>query len=59
MYNFEFVKPGSVDEAVAALAEEDALPLGGGQTLLPTMKLRLAAPAKLVSLNGIPGLAYV
>jgi len=59
MYNFEFVKPGSVDEAVAALSDGEAMALSGGQTLLPTMKARLASPSKLVSLSGIPGLSYV
>lgn len=59
MYNFEFVKPSSVDEAVAALREEDAQALGGGQTLLPTMKQRLAMPTKLVSLSGIAEMAGV
>jgi carbon-monoxide dehydrogenase medium subunit len=54
MYNFEFAKPKTIDEAVAALAGEEAQALGGGQTLLPTMKQRLAAPATLVSLNSIP-----
>ncbi len=53
MHNFEFVKPGTVAEAAAALAGEEAQALGGGQTLLPTMKQRLAAPETLVSLNGI------
>lgn len=53
MYNFEFEKPQSVADAVAALSSEDAQALGGGQTLLPTMKQRLASPAKLVSLSGI------
>ena len=53
MYNFEFVKPASVADAVAALGEEDAQALGGGQTLIPTLKQRLAAPSKLVSLGGI------
>lgn len=53
MYNFEFVKPGSVDEAVSALGAEDAQALGGGQTLIPTLKQRLASPSKLVSLSGI------
>lgn len=54
MYNFEFSKPGSIEEAVAALASDEAQALGGGQTLLPTMKQRLAAPETLVSLTGIP-----
>lgn len=53
MYEFEFEKPASVAEAVAALAEEDALALGGGQTLIPTLKQRLAMPSKLVSLAGL------
>lgn len=54
MYNFDFVKPASIDDAVAALAAEGAQALSGGQTLLPTMKQRLAAPEVLVSLTGIP-----
>ena len=53
MYNFEFTKPSTVDEAAAALSGEEAQLLGGGQTLIPTMKQRLASPAKLVSLTGI------
>ncbi|WP_270729771.1 FAD binding domain-containing protein [Shimia sp. Alg240-R146] len=53
MYNFEFEKPSSIADAVAALGDEDATALGGGQTLLPTMKQRLASPTKVVSLLGI------
>lgn len=53
MYAFDFVKPNSVAEAVAALAAEDAQALGGGQTLIPALKQRLASPTVLVSLNGI------
>lgn len=53
MYNFDFEKPSTIAEAVAALADEDAQALGGGQTLIPTMKQRLASPSKLVSLSGI------
>ena len=53
MYEFEFSKPGTIAEAAAALAEDGAQALGGGQTLLPTMKQRLAAPEVLVSLGGI------
>ena len=54
MHNFEFVKPSTIAEAVNALAREDAQALAGGHTLMPTMKQRLAAPAVLVSLTGIP-----
>ncbi len=53
MYNFEFEKPDSVADAVAALTSEDAQALAGGQTLIPTLKQRLASPGKLVSLAGI------
>ncbi|GAA6180967.1 FAD binding domain-containing protein [Shimia sp. NS0008-38b] len=53
MYNFEFEKPSTIAEAISALGDEEALPLGGGQTLLPTMKQRLASPSKVVSLKGI------
>lgn len=53
MYSFEYDKPGSVADAVAALAADEAQALGGGQTLIPTMKQRLAAPSRLVSLTGI------
>ncbi|RMF40861.1 MAG: xanthine dehydrogenase family protein subunit M [Alphaproteobacteria bacterium] len=59
MYDFEFVKVGSLAEAVAALKAEGAQALGGGQTLIPTLKQRLAQPAKLVSLTGIAELVGV
>ncbi|MFT5065195.1 MAG: carbon-monoxide dehydrogenase medium subunit [Yoonia sp.] len=53
MYAFDIERPTSVAGAVAALKDEDAQALGGGQTLIPTLKQRLAAPSKLVSLTGI------
>lgn len=53
MYAFDFVKPKSIAEAVKALSDEDAQALGGGQTLIPTLKNRLASPSVLVSLTGI------
>lgn len=53
MYNFEFTHPKTIEEAAAAMASEGAQALGGGQTLLPTMKQRLAAPEVLVSLTGV------
>jgi aerobic carbon-monoxide dehydrogenase medium subunit len=54
MYNFDFVKPTSIAAAAKAMATDGAQALSGGQTLLPTMKQRLASPSVLVSLNGIP-----
>jgi carbon-monoxide dehydrogenase medium subunit len=59
MYAFEFIKPTTLAEAVAALAAEDAQALGGGQTLIPTLKQRLASPSTLVSLSGIAELKGV
>ena len=58
---FDYVRVGSVDEAVAALTEhgEDAKLLAGGHSLLPLMKLRLAVPAVLIDISGIRDLSYV
>jgi aerobic carbon-monoxide dehydrogenase medium subunit len=52
---FDYVKPGSVDEAVRALADggEDAKVIAGGQSLLPLLRLRLAYPELLVDVGGI------
>ena len=59
--SFEYVRPTSVEEAVAALVEhgDDAKILAGGHSLLPLMKLRLAMPAVLIDISRIPGLSYV
>ena len=48
-----------MDEAVAALRGGGAKLIAGGQSLLPVMKLNLAAPSDLVSLAGVPGLADI
>jgi carbon-monoxide dehydrogenase medium subunit len=55
---FDYEAPGSVEEAVRMLHEngEDAKLLAGGHSLLPLMKVRLAAPTVLVDLRKIPGL---
>lgn len=53
MYAFDIERPTTVADAAAALGTEDAQALGGGQTLIPTLKARLASPSKLVSLSGI------
>ena len=53
MYDFELVRPTNLQEAIEALQAEDAQALGGGQTLLPTMKARLAMADRLVALSGI------
>ena len=56
MYAFEIDRPMTLADAVKALGAEEAQALGGGQTLIPALKARLAAPARLVSLSGIAGL---
>jgi carbon-monoxide dehydrogenase medium subunit len=55
---FDYVAPDTLDEALKALNEggEDAKVLAGGHSLLPLMKLRLAAPTLLVDLRKVPGL---
>ena len=59
MYGFELLRPTNVDEAVSALAAEGAQVLAGGQTLIPTLKNRLASPETLVSIGGIADLKGV
>ena len=57
---FEFARPTSLAEALEVLAENpDAKVLAGGQSLIPLLSMRLAAPAMLVDINGIGELAYV
>jgi len=53
MYAFDIERPSTIADAVNALKDEDAQALGGGQTLIPTLKQRLAMPSALVSLTGI------
>jgi len=59
MYEFDIVRPTTLADAVSALAQEEAQALGGGQTLIPTLKQRLASPSALVSLTGIAELKGV
>lgn len=54
---FEYHRPASLDEAFGLLGSlEDAKVLAGGQSLIPVMKLRFAAPSHLVDINRLPGL---
>ena len=55
---FDYTAPESLDDAIEALAGggEDAKLLAGGHSLIPLMKLRLAAPSLLVDLRKVPGL---
>ncbi len=59
MYDFQYIRPASVADAVKALTQEDAQALSGGQTLLPTLKQRLGHPTALVDLTAIKDLAGI
>jgi carbon-monoxide dehydrogenase medium subunit len=57
---FEYVRAGSVDEAIAELgSRDDAKLLAGGHSLLPAMRLRFARPSTLVDIGRISDLSYV
>jgi len=53
MYDFQFTRPADLSVAVDAMKAEGAQALGGGQTLIPVLKQRLAQPTTLVDLSGI------
>ncbi len=55
---FDYTAPDTLEEAIQAVTDggEDAKLLAGGHSLLPLMKLRLAAPSLLVDLRKVPGL---
>jgi carbon-monoxide dehydrogenase medium subunit len=59
MKSFAYHRPETVPQAVALLSSDTAKPLAGGMTLLPTMKLRLAAPSAMIDLSAIPGLSGI
>ena len=56
---FEYVRPDTLDEALAVLAQDpdESKVLAGGQSLIPMMNFRLARPERLVDINRVPGLA--
>ena len=54
--NFDYVRAGSIDEAVSLLAQEDAKLLAGGHSLVPLLKQRLAQPSILVDISRIDDL---
>lgn len=56
MYEFDFARPGSVAEAVEMIRGGAGQVLAGGQTLIPTLKARLAMPERLVSVSGLAAL---
>jgi carbon-monoxide dehydrogenase medium subunit len=58
---FRYADPGSLDEVLSVLSSEGegAKVLAGGQSLIPLLSMRLAAPATLVDINRVPGLDTV
>jgi carbon-monoxide dehydrogenase medium subunit len=58
---FDYKRASSIDDAISLLTEygDDAKLMAGGHSLLPLMKLRLAAPAVVIDIARIPGLSYV
>jgi carbon-monoxide dehydrogenase medium subunit len=56
---FDYVRPRTLGEALAALASDDVKVLAGGHSLIPAMKLRLAQPKTVVDLGRISDLSYV
>ena len=59
--SFEYFAPETLEEALSILDEQGdaAKVLAGGQSLIPLMKLRFAAPQTLVDINRIPGLDQI
>jgi len=56
---FDYHAPVTLQDALALLGDPEAKPLAGGMSLIPMMKLRLAAPGKLVDLRKIPALRSI
>ena len=57
---FAYLRPSTLEEALAALAgEPGAKVLAGGQSLVPLLSMRLAAPSMLVDINALPDLGHV
>ena len=58
---FSYVRARDVPDALRLLGEhgDDAKLLAGGHSLIPMMKLRLAAPGVIIDIGGIPGLTGI
>jgi carbon-monoxide dehydrogenase medium subunit len=59
--SFDYAAPSTLDEAVTVLrdAGEDAKVIAGGQSLIPLLRMRFAAPSTLVDLGGIEELRHI
>lgn len=57
---FAYLRPSTLEEALAALAgEQGAKVLAGGQSLVPLLSMRLAAPSMLIDINALPDLGGI
>jgi aerobic carbon-monoxide dehydrogenase medium subunit len=57
---FDYVRPSSIVEAANALRNDpEALVIAGGQSLVPTLNLRLARPSAVVDISRLPGLSGI
>src|SRR6266498_2699934 len=57
---FDYLRPSTLDEALAALAgSEEAKILAGGHSLIPAMKLRLAQPRSVIDISRLADLNYI
>ena len=58
---FDYVRAGSAEEAISLIGQhgDEAKFLAGGHSLLPLMKLRLAAPSVLVDIGRVSDLSYI
>jgi len=60
MYDFHYHRPKTLADAVGLLkGKDEARPMSGGMTLIPTLKQRLAKPSDVVDLSGIKDLAGI
>jgi aerobic carbon-monoxide dehydrogenase medium subunit len=58
-HEFEYASPGTLQEALQLIADGSGKILAGGMSLIPMMKLRLAAPGNVVDLGRVPGLKQI
>src|SRR6202051_89907 len=59
MNNFDYVRPGTISEAVAAAAEPGSVYLAAGTNLLDLMKGGITRPSRLVDISHLPGLDHI
>jgi aerobic carbon-monoxide dehydrogenase medium subunit len=56
---FDYAKARSIEQAIELLGHDDARLLAGGQSLMPSLNMRLSSPKLLIDLNGIAGLDHI